>query len=277
MSHIRTIAALTLTAAVCAVASTQLIRPAKSLPHLSPSAFTLPPPSAETPESAQRYFDTIHDRDLFAVGPALIMEGDPKNDIPGITLQGTVVTTPAQLSAAFVRSQDEPRPRLYTVGDQLLGSEIVSIDDRRVTLRDANGEEHWLSIADAGVERERTPQTSSTGIRAKEDGHIEVAASLIDDTLADLGALTRQARALVHVDGQGNPTGYRLSAIRRGGLLDKLGVRNGDIIQKVNDRPLTSVADATAALQALRDASSLDLTVQRRGEMTELHYDVVGR
>lgn len=53
-------------------------------------------------------------------------------------------------------------------------------------------------------------------------------------------------RALLHRRADGAYDGYRLSAIQAGSVLDQIGIRNGDILQRIDGAPLDSLASATA-------------------------------
>jgi S1-C subfamily serine protease len=96
--------------------------------------------------------------------------------------------------------------------------------------------------------------------------------SLLDDP-AQLATL---ARVIPHRDAAGEADGFRLSAIRAGSLLDRLGVKNGDIVHTVNGRAVTTVEAAVslaAELEAARPAE-LRLSLTRRGEPLELTIPV---
>jgi general secretion pathway protein C len=68
--------------------------------------------------------------------------------------------------------------------------------------------------------------------------------------------------------------GYRLSAIRRGTLFDKLGIKNGDIVHTVNGQSLSSTSDAMNAYQGLQNESSFSFEITRRNKKKTLNYQV---
>ena len=86
-----------------------------------------------------------------------------------------------------------------------------------------------------------------------------------EDPLEDGAKL---GRFLLHRDPEGVYDGYRVSAVRRGSLLDRAGVKNGDIIHAVGGNPVTSMEEAMQAYTALKNhpAATVDLDVTRRGE-----------
>ena len=95
----------------------------------------------------------------------------------------------------------------------------------------------------------------------------------ISDALANLPRLLSEARAVPYFR-NGQSIGMRLFAIRRGSLYEKLGLKNGDIIQMVND---TSVADPSQALklfEQLKSERSIGVKLERNGELKSFNYSV---
>lgn len=86
-----------------------------------------------------------------------------------------------------------------------------------------------------------------------------------------------KSRALLHLSADGEPDGYRLSAIRSTDLLYQLGIRNGDVIQRVNGEPITSIQASTALYQRyLREGApehvTLDLLRKGQPHRLELQF-----
>lgn len=95
----------------------------------------------------------------------------------------------------------------------------------------------------------------------------------ISDALANLPRLLSEARAVPYYR-NGQSIGMRLFAIRRGSMYEKLGLKNGDIIQNVNE---TSVADPSQALklfEELKSQRSIVVKLERNGEMKTFNYSV---
>jgi general secretion pathway protein C len=73
---------------------------------------------------------------------------------------------------------------------------------------------------------------------------------------------------------QGEIVGFRLRRVKRNSPLYLLGARKGDIVHSVNGVDLTSVNDALAAYQRLREQSSLVFDITRKGRPEELKIHV---
>jgi general secretion pathway protein C len=76
-----------------------------------------------------------------------------------------------------------------------------------------------------------------------------------------------------HFEG-GRSTGFRLFAIRQNSLFDKIGLRNGDIIQRINEVELTDPSRALALFQELRNERELSVEIVRNREPKTLSYQV---
>lgn len=59
--------------------------------------------------------------------------------------------------------------------------------------------------------------------------------------------------------------GFRVYGVRSGELLHDAGLRNGDSLQRIGEREIREPDDLLTAYTEYRDASSLDVVVQRRG------------
>lgn len=82
------------------------------------------------------------------------------------------------------------------------------------------------------------------------------------------------ARLLPH-EQDGIVLGARVYGIRRSSVLGRLGLQNGDTLTSLNGISLAS-GDPGALLEAVRDSTSFELVVLRRGEVVRLRYVVLG-
>lgn len=80
-------------------------------------------------------------------------------------------------------------------------------------------------------------------------------------------------RAMLHEE-HGRIIGVKVYGIRRNGVLSRLGVQNGDVLRTINGFDLTSLDSALEAYGRLRDADHLTLAVDRRGQPTNVNFDI---
>ncbi len=95
----------------------------------------------------------------------------------------------------------------------------------------------------------------------------------LERDIHDFPRLLSQARVAPYfVDGKAN--GFVISDIVPGSLYDQAGLKNGDVIRRVNGRAVTSAQQAMAMYQDLQKAPAIDLEVLRAGQALQLHYDI---
>jgi hypothetical protein len=73
----------------------------------------------------------------------------------------------------------------------------------------------------------------------------------------------------------GHPSGIRVYAVRPGSLIDRLGIRNGDRLVRVNGRSLATPDHCLEAYSRTRYADRAVVDVERRGAPIQLVYDIV--
>ena len=138
-----------------------------------------------------------------------------------------------------------------------------------------------VRLSDGEVLTESVPFDASTIARDAEDRYV-----VENDVVAPFRASAAGlGRALLHRGADGAFDGYRLSAIRADSLLDRLGVKNGDVVQRLRfpgadgERvaPLSSMDEAKAAWELLWTEPAFCLDLARRGEPMTLCYQVTGR
>ena len=238
----------------------------------------------ERARSSSWYKRPIVKRNIFnpdAVGAETVSEeSEGTSDLP-VKLIATVVTNPSQFSTALIAGEGRgEEPEIYGVGDELLNeATIEEIQWRRVIIR-RDGRLETIPMDSKGVEpaarggSRRDSDSDADGIEKQSDDEYTVPQSVVDNALEDLDKLASQVRVRPHRDSDGNVDGYRLSAIRRGTLLDKLGIKNGDIVHEVNGYQLNSSSGAMTAFQSLQSESSFQFDVSRRNRRRSIKYDI---
>jgi general secretion pathway protein C len=96
---------------------------------------------------------------------------------------------------------------------------------------------------------------------------------MIDKLLANPLAATKGARVTASIK-NGKPNGIKLYAIRPSSVYAKLGLANGDTIHSINGNELDSLDKGLEVYQKVKDASSLQVEVTRRGKPMSIHYTI---
>jgi general secretion pathway protein C len=111
------------------------------------------------------------------------------------------------------------------------------------------------------------------GIKKIDENNYEIDKSLVDKVLANPMAVAKGARVVPAVK-NGKPDGFKLYAIRPSSVYSKLGLANGDTLQSINGFELTSADKALEVYTKLREATSLEVEVTRRGKPMTLKYSI---
>ncbi|TNE50558.1 MAG: hypothetical protein EP343_07675 [Deltaproteobacteria bacterium] len=97
--------------------------------------------------------------------------------------------------------------------------------------------------------------------------------NLLDSMTKRLDVLASQA-AIVPFFKKGKPAGFRVYHIKRGSLYQKLGIKNGDVIRRINGYEFTSPQKALEAYSNLMSAKNLSVEVMRKGKLQNYSYEV---
>jgi general secretion pathway protein C len=73
---------------------------------------------------------------------------------------------------------------------------------------------------------------------------------------------------------RGETVGIRISGIRSKSYLRKLGLRNGDVIQAVNDEPITDKSQALEMIVGLAQGGRFTIQTLRRGRSQEINLEI---
>ena len=111
------------------------------------------------------------------------------------------------------------------------------------------------------------------GVAKVSETEFKIARGEIDNALNNLDKLATQARIVPHFQG-GKSVGFRLYAIKPGSLFSKIGLKNGDILQRINGMDINSPEKALEIYTKLRDAKNVTLDMQRRGKPLSVEYNI---
>jgi type II secretory pathway component PulC len=110
-------------------------------------------------------------------------------------------------------------------------------------------------------------------IKKIDDNHYEIPKSTIDRVLANPMDFAKGARVVPAMK-NGAAVGFKLYAIRPNSVWGSLGFMNGDTLKSINGFEMTSADKALEVYTKLRDATSLEVEIERRGSPVTLKYDI---
>lgn len=105
-----------------------------------------------------------------------------------------------------------------------------------------------------------------------EGGRIIIDQKEVDDALQNLDKLAAQVRIVPNFKG-GRPAGMKVLSIRPGSIASKLGIRRGDVLEKVNGQEL-DIRRGMELFSSMKDMRNFSLDVTRGGKSMTLEYEV---
>jgi general secretion pathway protein C len=202
-----------------------------------------------------------------------------------VNLVATIVSRDETRSVAVFVNPAKKQPGAYRIKDKLLDkAEIIRIEWRRVLISN-QGRCEMFSLEEPGKKKKsrsapaakadtRAPKVKiGNNIKKLSDTEYEIPKEEIENVLGNLNVIATQAR-IVPSFRNGKANGFKLFSIRPGSLYSKIGIQNGDVIQKINGYEMNSPDKALEIYGKLKDASSITVDLVRRGRTKTLSYGI---
>jgi len=209
------------------------------------------------------------------------------DDIPlalknlGLKLVGTVFTGVPAESLAFIEDLSARKQETYREGDRvkqvlvkkiLRQSVVINTGKRDEMLTMEEPEEGQGKPGAPGPTARyqpprppapTPPPSSSTTLPRQE----------VESSLSDLNQLMQQVRVRPYLEAN-KPAGFLVSDIKPNSIFSKMGLRNGDVIQKINDQNITSPEQAIELYQGLMEGGEIALEIKRGQKSEKINYEV---
>ena len=190
-----------------------------------------------------------------------------------MTLRGTVVA--GKDSVAMIIPQPGAKLEIFHVGGSILpGVKLQGVESKRVFI-EAGGKTGVLMLA--GVKQagslpvQGMPPVVSGASNAVR--HQNISRNMLNRELNNFPQLLSQARVFPEMR-EGKNMGFRLSEIVSGSLYDRIGLKNGDVVQTVNGVRIQNPSQAMAMYRRLKGASSVVVQLLRHGQKKTLNYNI---
>ena len=184
-----------------------------------------------------------------------------------IVLLGTV-SGPQRVAFAVMEEKGKKKQGLYQTGDMVQGALIKKVMRGKVIL-EVKGKDEILEM-----EQAKTGKRGSRGAGAgrRGDGYtITVGHDDLQKSLGNINSLLTQVRIRPLIK-NGKPDGLVLSHVKPGSIFAKLGLKNGDVVRKIDNKLIKSPDDAFAFYNRLKSGAELSLEINRGSETKTLNY-----
>jgi general secretion pathway protein C len=155
------------------------------------------------------------------------------------------------------------------------GSQLIKVKREKVTLQRPEGSTIDILLADDDkIVTMHTPGgNANAGVRRLSDGKYMVDQREMLASTENMSQILTQARALPYME-QGKTVGFRISEIVPGSIYEKIGLQNGDVIQKVNSQEVDDPAKFFQLYQGLRTERFIAIDLIRGGARQTLNYEI---
>ena len=184
-----------------------------------------------------------------------------------IVLLGTVYG-PERVAFAVMEEKGKKKQGLYQTGDNVQGAVIKKVLRGKVIL-EVKGKDEILEM-----EQAKTGKQGSRGAGAgsRGDGYtITVGHDDLQKSLGNINSLLTQVRIRPLIK-NGKPDGLVLSHVKPGSIFSKLGLKNGDVVKKIDNKEIKSPDDAFAFYNRLKSGTELSLEINRGSDTKTLNY-----
>lgn len=222
--------------------------------------------------------------------PMVDLNAAPVKSPLRVKLLGTLLASKSEWSIASIQDVVTNASNTYMVGDKLQGAQVLDIERKRVIVLN-NGHKEYIDdqpgdgaggapmaaitqpIAASPVNTAPPQSSLGAGIHAVGENEYEVPRAEIDKSLANLNDIAMQAR-IVPAFKDGVSQGFKLFSIRPDSLYTKIGIQNGDVIKRINGYDLNSPEKALEVYAKLKEASRVDIEIERNGSTRRMTYSI---
>lgn len=188
-----------------------------------------------------------------------------------IDLLGTIYLGPST-SLATVREKGYDESDVYRVGDTIVGNEqakVAAIERARLIINNGGVKECIeLAAIPPGVEvgTSASPKVPPPPVTAPGDGAtVNLDPAFVESELGPgFSTIISRARTVPNAVDGGGVNGYKVFAIQPGSLFDRVGIKNDDVITRINDTVLRA-EHGVFIYQAFQDERELTIHILRHG------------
>ncbi len=184
-----------------------------------------------------------------------------------LALLGTV-SGPEEMAFAVIEEKKKRKQDLYQTGDKIQGAMIKKVLRGKVVLV-VEGKDEILEMEQMKAGK---PGAGGSGRGIRDDGYtITVGHDDLQKSLGNINSLLTQVRIRPLIR-DGKPDGLVLSRIKPDSIFSKLGLKNGDVVKRIDNKEIKTPDDAFEFYNRLKSGAELSLEIGRGTETKTLYY-----
>ena len=249
-----------------------------------------PAPAIAAPAEDLASFGVILDKGLF--GPATrgklapFVSAQPQQKGAATVSQGDLVLLGTAIGSfretfALIQRTSTKEERVFRLGDSVFDlGPLMTVKKESVAIK-AGGQIITLTTPTAGGAMPGSqpapaavhPAPGGTLAAQVGAGSYVVDQRALNASLDNIGQAMTDAR-LLPSSKDGKVEGFRVSEVKPQGIFGTIGIRNGDVLLRINDFPIDSPEKAIQSFASLKGQSRIKLDLIRDGQPTTFTYDI---
>ncbi len=229
-------------------------------------------------------YSAIKHRNLFypmaQQSPSAVAGEIPISSLP-YKLVGTILSHNTKESAAILETGAKEQS-LYRSNDSLVQGAFITQISRFEVIVSNNGrlERILINFGDMPAQSGERSGASSGGLPAGSqvamlgENKIVMDKRFFESQKSNMNDLLTNIRAVPNVAPDGSINGFQVFEIVKDSLYDKIGLKNMDVIQRVNGQPLTSMQGGLDLFNALKNDNHFVIDLTHNSQNKTLTIDV---
>jgi len=191
-----------------------------------------------------------------------------------IKLIGTISDN-ARYSYAVFLGKDK-KQEIFKKGDSVFGRGLLRRVEKSKVFIEEGGILTEIPISDViATDKDFAPLSSELPDHVKSVGEGEylIDQEALQQALDNPNQIMTGARLIPNMVNN-KQEGFILKEVKKGGIYDSMGLRNGDTLLQINDYNISNPANALQAFTALRGMDTVRLDIIRSGAKTTMTYQI---
>ncbi len=228
------------------------------------------------PKTDINHYSVIFEKNLFGSDKPGSRPEDANSKLAAnIKLIGTVA---GGHDSSYAIIEEDREQVVYKLNQSISdGSRIIKISYKGITLKRTDGSLTDIPVFDDMniVEIKTSNKVAGQGsnIRRVADNKFVVDQREVTGSMENMNQLLTQARVVPVID-NGKTTGFRIFAITPSSLYEKIGLINGDVIQRINGVEIDDPNKFFQTYQNLKDEKNVTVDIVRNGAKQSLNYEI---
>jgi len=258
------------------------------LNHIFPKTVNEAAPSVKPAEAEDlASFASILEKGLFGsatqgkltpIVQSAVAKGAPVTAQSDLLLLGTAVGSFRE-TFALIQKTSTKEERVFRLGDRVYDiGPLVEVRKEQAVIQ-AEGQRIKLLTPTAVATETGKPAAEQAAAQpgalavASGGGNYVVDQRALNAALDNIGQAMTDARLLPSLK-DGKVEGFKVSEVKPAGIFGMVGIKNGDVLLRINDFAIDSPDKAIQSFVTLKGQSRIKLDLIRDGQPTTLNYDI---